>query len=181
MGNDHDRPFPGWRVVLPFFLFAAAIYAGLSMLTGESQTRAALSGLTWAALFVPAFLWITGKINAKAREKRGLANGDGPVSSESIHVRALPNEVLDIVIGTAEQIPRARVVRSDQRGVDLQMGMSLRSWGERVQVEATPQEDGTCVTVTSRPALRMTLFDYGKGQENVRRLMDALKEHGLGD
>lgn len=180
MGQDHNRLLPGWRVV-PFILFAAAIYAGLSMLTGESLSGAAVSGLIWATLFVPAFLWITGKINAKAIEKRGIAKSDGPVSSESIHVRAHPNEVIDIIIGTTEQIPRARVMRSDQRGLDIQMGMSFRSWGERVQVEVTPQEVGTSVTVTSRPALRMTLFDYGKGQENVRRLMDALNEHSLGE
>lgn len=157
------------------------VYAGLSMLTGQSLSRGAVSGLIWAALFGPAFLWISGKVDTKVREKRGLADSDGPVSSESIHVRALPKEVLDTAIRAAEQIPRARVVRSDQRGVYIQMGMSLGSWGERVQVEALPQGDGTCVTVTSRPGLRMTLFDYGKGRENVRRLTNAIKEHGLSD
>lgn len=56
-------------------------------------------------------------------------------------------------------------------------GTSWASWGETVTVELHPAPDGrtTEVVLQSRPVMRATLVDYGKGRSNVNHLARALE------
>jgi len=54
--------------------------------------------------------------------------------------------------------------------------MSWRSWGEKIEAEITPAGgSGSLVRVHSQPLIGLTLVDYGKGMENVKRFVAALK------
>jgi hypothetical protein len=56
-------------------------------------------------------------------------------------------------------------------------GTTWASWGENVTVELHPALDGrsTEVVLQSRPVMRATLVDYGKGRSNVNHLARALE------
>jgi hypothetical protein len=52
------------------------------------------------------------------------------------------------------------------------IGTTWASWGERFTVDITGE--GT-IRIVSEPKVSITLFDYGKNQENVKRFLNALK------
>jgi hypothetical protein len=49
-----------------------------------------------------------------------------------------------------------------------------RSFGERVSVELHATTEKTTVIVRSRPVIRTTITDYGKGRMNVRSVRASL-------
>ncbi len=51
-------------------------------------------------------------------------------------------------------------------------GISLRSWGENIKVNLSSTSKGIEVRATSEPATQ--LFDLGKSEENVSRLLSEL-------
>ena len=52
-------------------------------------------------------------------------------------------------------------------------GVSVFSWGERIQVWVTSGSPETMVTVESRCKLPMQLVDWGRNCRNVNRLLKA--------
>ena len=52
--------------------------------------------------------------------------------------------------------------------------ISIRSWGEEIQVKISSTAKGTKVKVTSEPAAQ--LFDLGKSEENISRFLYELKK-----
>jgi hypothetical protein len=52
---------------------------------------------------------------------------------------------------------------------------SWRSWGEDVTVELTGAQTAPVARITSRPVIRTTLIDYGKGRRNVKQVAAALQ------
>jgi hypothetical protein len=53
-------------------------------------------------------------------------------------------------------------------------GASLRSWGERVSCTVEPTGDGSRIVVRSTSQLSTTLFDWGKNDDNVKKVVGAL-------
>ena len=53
-------------------------------------------------------------------------------------------------------------------------GITLRSWGEDIQVKLSTTSNGVKVNITSVP--KAQLFDLGKSEENVRRIFSALSK-----
>ena len=74
-------------------------------------------------------------------------------------LRALPAEV------TTVDVPAGRVV--------ARRGMSGMSWGEEVTV-ALSDPAAPVATISSRPRLRLTAFDAGRGRRNVDQVARAL-------
>lgn len=177
MTKRQDGRSLSWRVVLPFFLGTAFLYAALlSILAGSPFTRSVLGGLIWAAIFIPVFLWVNRALDHSVRAKRGLGSDGGRVVIRRVNVWWSSDQVLDAVRIAAERLPHAKVVSSEKDELHIRVGMSLRSWGERLHVALRPLEAGTLVHVTSRPLLGSTLFDYGKGEENVQHIIDCLDD-----
>ena len=52
---------------------------------------------------------------------------------------------------------------------------SWKSWGEEVSVQLSGSGDAVAAVVASRPVVRTTVVDYGKGRSNVAAVADALR------
>lgn len=95
-----------------------------------------------------------------------------PVPVEEAYQRSL---------SATEALQRAKVDESDEQAgtVELKVGVSFKSWGERVRIELSPEGEGaTRAQVTSRAALKTTLADYGKNRDNVQRVTEWLRGAG---
>jgi hypothetical protein len=53
-------------------------------------------------------------------------------------------------------------------------GITLRSWGEVIQIELSSTAEGVKVNITSEP--KAQLFDLGKSAENVRKIFSELSK-----
>jgi hypothetical protein len=71
---------------------------------------------------------------------------------------------MSVVLGTM------RLVSS--RGVPR--GASWKSWGEAVAVQPIGDPAQPVATVSSRPKVRTTLIDHGRGRRNVDHVVRAL-------
>lgn len=74
--------------------------------------------------------------------------------------------------------PGAKVLLADEERVEARLPLSWKSWGERIRFELTPTPEGTRVRAGSWCRLPTNLADWGRNQENVRRLVAALELSG---
>jgi len=75
-------------------------------------------------------------------------------------LRALPAEV------TTADVPAGRYVARIRR--------SWKSWGEEVVLQLSGDPARPVATVSSRPTVRTTLVDHGRGRADVERVARAL-------
>ncbi len=62
-----------------------------------------------------------------------------------------------------------------ENGIQLSSGMSLYSWGEKITLLLKSEGFGAYeYEVTSSPKLKVTLLDYGKNLENVKRIENLI-------
>lgn len=62
-----------------------------------------------------------------------------------------------------------------ENGIQLSSGRSLYSWGEKITVLLKSEGPGEYeYEVTSRPKVKVTLLDYGKNLENVKRIENLI-------
>jgi hypothetical protein len=96
----------------------------------------------------------------------------------TVRVEVPAAEILRRSGDVAGVLRRAKVtaVEEADRIVMLRVGMSWRSWGERVELRLHPQSPSvTDVIVTSRPVFPWTLVDYGVNAGNVERVLEWLR------
>ena len=63
------------------------------------------------------------------------------------------------------------------RLIEAEMGMSWRTWGERIWIRIAPVEgERSGVMIESRPLFKYSLVDYGKAHENIHQIVAAIEE-----
>lgn len=87
------------------------------------------------------------------------------------------NTVLERVMSVARSVKGLYFSHFQQPGsVVLKSSASLWSWGETVTVECRFLDPNrTLIHISSVPALATTLIDWGKGQKNIDRVLEALR------
>jgi len=142
-----------------------------------------ISGLISGAFFGILMVFILGFLHGRAVKK--VAHGNAEVSTGTHHVREtelpLPYErAFDLCIASLGSLGRCRVYEEDRiRGKILaRTGINWKTWGDTVCFEINRIDGGsTRVKVSSRPAARMTLVDFGKNLDNVQRIISFLEKH----
>lgn len=87
------------------------------------------------------------------------------------------NEVLEASISALKNCGFT-ITEKGQRVIEASSGISLRSWGEHIQINLSSTSEGTEAKVTSEA--KAQLFDLGKSEENVSRFFSELeKQLGL--
>lgn len=63
--------------------------------------------------------------------------------------------------------------------IHAQTKTTWKSFGEKIMLTVSTAEPDLCkITISSRPALKTTLVDYGKNVENVRSIINSLRSRG---
>jgi hypothetical protein len=128
---------------------------------------------------------VLGRWQWRAANRRRLADPAAPDAVDvgvhrrsTVRVEVPAAEILRRSSDAAGVLRRGRVtaVEEADRIVTLRVGMSWRSWGERVVLRLHPQSPSvTDVVVTSRPVFPWTLVDYGVNASNVERMIGWLR------
>jgi len=59
--------------------------------------------------------------------------------------------------------------------IEASTGISWKSWGEKILIQLAKQGDDKIeVQIHSRPRWKRTIVDYGKGRENLDKIVDQL-------
>ncbi|MCC6443206.1 MAG: hypothetical protein IT210_07090 [Armatimonadetes bacterium] len=100
-----------------------------------------------------------------------------PRQSQTILLEALPASAFQQALGALQQARMKVTARSpDRMTLRAESPMSLRSFGETVTVSIEPAGGASRLTVASQPAIQGTLLDYGKGAENVERIVNLIQK-----
>lgn len=174
------------RRFLKTVLFAGVPFGVLMGLAGaESAADFVIIAIVFGLLFgvvlggvLSAVQWWMGR---RAEGQGGTAAQGGARAhagaQRSLVVEAPLEDAYRRCLEVTEALRKAEVAEAD-RGtatIEVRTGTSWKSWGERVTLHLSDEGSGrTTVSITSRPSVRTTIFDYGKNRDNVARVADWL-------
>lgn len=101
----------------------------------------------------------------------------GKGHEETVTLKRGADDAYQRALSATGAFKKAKVTEADEgtRRVELKVGMSFKSWGEKVTIELSPADDGaTRAVLSSQASLGTTMVDYGKNYDNVQRVKDWL-------
>ena len=136
-----------------------------------------LTGLTAGTVL----FFIMGPLHEMSVKKIAFDGSEG--STGVHHVREIEilmsfNESFDLCIRSLDLISRSRVKEKDRSGgrIIARAGLNWRTWGDTISFEISASGEGSSrIRVSSRPAARSTIVDFGKNLQNVNRIVSFLE------
>jgi hypothetical protein len=92
----------------------------------------------------------------------------------NVELRLPYDKTVDLCIESLRLIKKCKIQKEDrsQGKIVARAGMTWRTWGDVISFDFLKiGNDRIQVEVSSRPAVRTTLVDYGKNLENVERIV----------
>lgn len=96
----------------------------------------------------------------------------------NVELRLPYDKAYDLCIESISLIKKCRIKNEDrsQGKIEAKAGMTWKTWGDVISFDVRKIDiDKIQVEASSRPAVRMTLVDYGKNLDNVETLIEYLK------
>ena len=159
---------------LPF----GAIIAGIEWIFGD--------GFSWLKVVLSAFFYgiLMASFLILRQQKKLKEMGIEELTVENTRVyqakqisSTLSQEALTEVLKKDAFTSRMKLTVSEN-GLLLKTTQTWDSWGEVIRIHLAFEKDGNyCYNVSSRPALRTTLLDYGKGLTNITQMERILAAH----
>ena len=170
---------PALRTYLRIFLVtggAFGLLVGLLVLVVTRQPAPAAAVAGGAGLvFGGVMALVLGTVDAVSDRGRGRGDAVGPRQEATVPVTPGP-DLPDRVVTTLTSLPASLTERDDAAGrFTARTRMTWKSFGEVVTVQLADDSGRTNARITSRPVVRPTIVDYGKGRSNVRAVADALR------
>ena len=140
---------------------------------GSAGLPARLTSGGIAAVLAAAMV---GTLSLVSERRAGPGHGVGPRQSSTIMVRGgsdLPYRVKVALLDLPAEIRHADA-NAGRYAADT--GWSWGSSGEHVTVELDGDPAHPEARITSRPRSRLLFFDHGRGQRNVSRVIEALRD-----
>lgn len=111
-------------------------------------------------------------------KKAGLStSGIKVIHTIVFEVTGSKEQVFEICLESINDIKKSSIgLLNKKKGVfTVNVGASIRTWGDEIHFEIKDIGNNQCkVEVTSRPALRTTVIDYGKNKENIMKIQNHL-------
>ncbi|HEV2753560.1 MAG TPA: hypothetical protein VGV36_06970 [Solirubrobacteraceae bacterium] len=99
-------------------------------------------------------------------------------AEETVTLRLPISEAYERCKHATEALSKSKLKEADEAAhrVQLKTKMSIKSWGEKVELTLSPEgDDATRVHVLSKASVGTTMVDYGKNQANVNSVVSWLQ------
>lgn len=162
---------------LPFLFFAppfGVLFGLFTGLTNRSAAEGLLAGLVVGAVAGGLFALVIGTLQYTGNRDAAPGRPTGPTQAVTIPVRPgadLADRIRAALLSLPAELRTADVPAG--RYV-ARTGTTWRSFGEHVTVQLTGHPAAPMAEITSRPVVRTTLIDYGKGRRNVDQVAAGL-------
>lgn len=136
----------------------------------------AIQGLFFGAFMAAWMVWWTRRSRLRLAAKGIAVASMHPRQERQLQMSVPPTAALEVCIRALNQVPKARIVATNSVAgtVMARIGMTWRSFGERVTITVSPDSAGSRITIASTPLLPTTMVDGGKGVENVETVLKEL-------
>lgn len=140
------------------------------------------NSFSWTRFFFLFFFFglLTATVLVLIHKNRLKENGIEIFTDENLGVsqtKKLKSKIsLDELISkiTSDKVFSRMKFTKNQNSIKLKTGVSWRSWGETINVRVAESTDDFHYEITSSPRLKMTIIDYGKNFENIKKLSSFL-------
>lgn len=158
------------------------IFMGISNSFRYGFPSGLVEGL-FAGIFFGGFMsLILGFLHSRSVKR--MPSGKSEEAMDVHHLRNvelwLPyDKVFNLCVESLRLIKKCKIQKEDisQGKIVAKASMTWKTWGDVISFDVRKiDNDRTQVIVSSRPAVRTTLVDYGKNLENVERISSFLKE-----
>jgi len=138
---------------------------------------ALIGGLTAGLLFGLFMAWNQQRGEERLRSRGLNADDMRPFQEKSVRLLLTPEAAMERARSALTSIRQLNTdsVQVTTNRIVATTGMTWQSFGERITVEVRPEEAGSLVCISSRPKVRTTVADSGKGRENVEVFAKALQ------
>lgn len=156
-------------LALRIFIVTGILSALVQWLTLGGFVAAVILGCVFG-LFMTAFC-----VGLTAWRLRGRGGDPSPKQSARLELPAPVDTVRPHALAALQALPAKRI---DADRLTARTKITWWSWGEVVSVQLTAAGEHTVATVSSRPRIRTTLVDYGRGRDAVERTVRFLSQPG---
>ena len=125
----------------------------------------------WMASFFTYF-------TKRTHKKKGITK----LTNEILSVNQLTEIISDLSIKELieklknDTIFKAMNMKEIDNGIIIKSGISLKSWGEKIQITETKNDkEKRTLIISSKPKLKTTLVDFGQNKENIDRVVKLIK------
>jgi hypothetical protein len=170
--RSYGLTFLGFGVPMGFiFGLVVGIWLG-------SASAGLLAGLAGCGIMGGVFALVIGTLDVAVDRDADPRGPHGPRQEATVSLR--PGADLPDRIQAALRELNAEVREKDTAAglYSARTRWSWRSFGEDVTVQVTGAPHAPVAHITSRPVIRTTLVDYGKGRRNVQQVAAALQPSG---
>ena len=127
-----------------------------------------------AFVFLPIYL-----LHRRALRKMGIVNiPRGERNRKIIELQCSYNEAFNLCVSALNSVRiGARILGMDKSSgfIVAKTGLTMKSWGEVITFSIREVNDRVRIEVMSKSQIRLQLLDYGKNYENVKKIVDFLK------
>jgi hypothetical protein len=156
--------------------FGAMMAVWRSFTHDDTLAYGVFQGVFFGVVMATWAVWWTRR-NRRRLEAKGFSAGNMQPRQERQLLMSAPVDVaLDACVRVLKAVPKARAVTTDMASgtAVARIGMTWRSFGERMTVTVRPEGAGSRVTISSVPLVPTTYLDGGKGSENVETVLRGL-------
>ncbi|MEO6544224.1 MAG: hypothetical protein ABIP05_09275 [Nitrospiraceae bacterium] len=133
-----------------------------------------LVGVLMAVIIIPIQLFSTRKLTSQECQPR---------QSRELIVAGNLSSVLDLLFKVLSELTFIRNIEKnlERKSILAKTRMSWASYGEVITIEASAVEEGkVLVKISSSPAVKFTVADYGKNARNLQAVFTKLAALGAG-
>lgn len=168
------------RIAL-FFLVAATVF-GLPMgwLYDGNVSQSVVAGITSGILYGGILTLVFFFMEKRYVKKLGFVEGQTKVyHSTQLQANCSYDDAFQACLDSLKTFEDYSVLISDKNkgNIVIATGVTWKSWGEQIEFEVTQEISGlVSITISSKPRVKTTIFDYGKNASNIAAITNALKE-----
>ena len=180
MSQVSVRTQPTWSMLLKIFLMGGGVFAVFMALfsTASSDGSYLLSALIKGSVFGAVMALLMGGSHVVSSKRKGFAGPIAPIQAAAVTIPESSTQAVEVIRRSLVRIGARETACSGVEHPVLlaRVPVSWRSWGEEMRFECHPNVDAsTEIQVSSRPSLRTTVIDWGKGLQNVKRFHNAVR------
>lgn len=150
-----------------------AIQRGLAQGAKVAAVAFLLVGVSMGIILIPFQLFWTRKLTSPERQPRQFRD---------FTVAGTLSPILDLLYKALSELGFIRSIEMnlESNSITARTRMSWASYGEVITIEARTLEEGkVLVRISSRPAVKFTVADYGKNARNLQAIFTKLADLGV--
>ena len=162
---------------IPFGLFTGIFYSLQYNVT--KGMILGISGGLFFGVFMSLIIGTMHKVFSKKVQSQDAKDRENVHQIRKIKIPFSFDSAFNACIKSIDKIKKCRILEESRINgkINAKAGVTWKTFGDRIEFIVTRiDENSTEIEVSSRPAIRTTLVDYGKNLENVQIIEDFLKK-----